>query len=60
MKTTVYKLLMTKLFCYGFPESFSIFLLVVEVYGIIFQQDGAPPHFGAIVYAAMGEQFLAQ
>jgi hypothetical protein len=30
---------------------------IAEVDGLIFQQDGAPPHFGAIVRTALDEQF---
>jgi hypothetical protein len=38
------------------PENF-VFPQIAEVDGLIFQQDGAPPHFGAIVRTALDERF---
>lgn len=32
-------------------------LLVVEVYGLIFQEYGAPAHSGSIIHAALDELF---
>jgi hypothetical protein len=32
-------------------------LLVAEVYGLIFQEYGAPAHFGSIIHTALYEQF---
>jgi hypothetical protein len=43
-----------------FCESFSVFLLVAEVEVLIFQQDGAPAHFGAIICTALDKQFPDQ
>jgi hypothetical protein len=34
-----------------------VFPQIAEVYGLIFQQNGAPPHFGAIVRTVLGERF---
>jgi hypothetical protein len=34
-----------------------VFPQIAEVDGLIFQQDGAPPHFGAIVRTALDERF---
>jgi hypothetical protein len=34
-----------------------VFPQIAEVDGLIFQQDGAPPHFAAIVRTALDERF---
>jgi hypothetical protein len=41
-------------------ESFVFPQIVAEVDGLIFQQDGAPAHSGAIVHTAMDERFPSQ
>jgi hypothetical protein len=38
-------------------ENFVLPQIIAEVDGFIFQQDGAPAHFGAIVCTALDEQF---
>jgi ribosomal protein S18 acetylase RimI-like enzyme len=37
-----------------------VFPQIAEVDGLIFQQDGAPPHFGAIVHTALDERFRSR
>jgi hypothetical protein len=46
----------TSAVCLDTLENF-VFPQIAEVDGLIFQQDGAPPHFGAIVRTALVERF---